>query len=202
METQEAKLSSDADKAHEVYKQTLQELNAFQKEYETNLGKLLSNLQEMDESRSALMANLMRVYMDGHVALSKATTQINESCNAVVSKIDAPADLQKWIQSNTTNLAPEPLVEYEGYEPQFENASAEDVPKKGENGQKEREKVLMLFAVGKVFPKKGLSKGGAASAAGSGGADNGGKKLQRQKSLSRLLGGKSKVSSLIFFFFF
>lgn len=136
METQEAKLSSDADKAHEVYKQTLQELNSFQKEYETALGKLLSSLQEMDETRSALMLSLLRVYTDSHVALSKTTTQINEASAAVVDKVNSPGDLQKWIGEHETQLAPEPLVEYEGYEPQFENASAEDVPKKGTGGER------------------------------------------------------------------
>lgn len=194
LETQEAKLSSDADKAHEAYKQSLQELNAFQKEYETALGKLLTNLQEMDETRSALMAGLLRSYMDGHIQLCKSMTQINDSGSAIVAKVNTSADLQKWIQMHDTQLAPEPLVEYEGYEPQFENASAEEVPKKGNAFSFVCALLSYTVAilVGKVFPKSSIRKGsGAASPAPT--DASGGKKLQRQKSLSRLLGNKKTV---------
>jgi hypothetical protein len=135
LETQEAKLSSEADKAHESYKQTLADLNAYQKEYETGLKRLLSSLQELDESRSTLMTNLLRIYSDSHIALSKATTQMNDSGAAIVGKINTAYDLEKWVGESSTGLFPEPLVEYEGYEPQFENASADEVPQPSKVGK-------------------------------------------------------------------
>ncbi len=42
---QEAKLANDAEKAHEAYKQSLADLNAYQKKFETDMVSLLSRLQ-------------------------------------------------------------------------------------------------------------------------------------------------------------
>lgn len=179
MEAQEAKLSGEADKAHEAYKQTLAELNSYQKTYEESSVVMLNKLQEMDESRGALMANVLRVYMDTHLALVKSTTLINDISNVAVANINAVADLQAWIQENKNGLATEPLVEYEGYEPQFENAGADEVPHPSK--------------VSKVFSKSSLRRGTGGGAATLPAKDD--KKLARQKSLSRLLGNKSKPVS-------
>jgi hypothetical protein len=168
METQEAKLSSDAEKAHEAYKSTLADLNAFQKTYETSLGNLLNNLQELDESGGAMLHNMMKTYLDAHLVLNKTGTQLNEKCTSAVEKIDPAKDLQAWIKAQSNGFAPEALVEYEPYEPQFENATAEEV----KNPTK----------VARGFSKNTLKKGSV----------DGGKKLQRQKSLSRLMGNKSR----------
>jgi hypothetical protein len=178
LEAQEAKLSGEADKAHESYKQTLSELNAYQKQYEESLGVLLEKLQEMDTSRGALLSNMTRVYLDAHLALAKSDTQTNEVSSKAVGQIDATADQQSWIQANKNGLAPEPLVEYEGYELQFENATADEVP----NPSK----------VGKVFSKSTLRKTQGTAGGASAAPAKEEKKLARQKSLSRLLGNKSK----------
>ena len=173
METQEAKLSSDAEKAHETYKQQLADLNAFQKTYESGLGALLNNLQIMDEERSEKMGQLLNVYLESHLQLGRDETALNEGSSQVVGQIDAANDLQSWIKNRNTGLEPEELVEYEAYEAQYADSNAEDLPKPA--------------AAGKQVSKHTLRKTG-----GGGNSGDGGKKLARQKSLSRLLGNKSK----------
>lgn len=42
---QEVKLANDAEKAHEAYKQSLADLNAYQKKFEADMRSLLARLQ-------------------------------------------------------------------------------------------------------------------------------------------------------------
>lgn len=177
LETQEAKLAAEADKAHDAYKQHLAELNAYQKTYETGLGALLCSLQEMEEERSAKIHDVLKVYLEAHQTMAREETSLNTAAAEVVGKIAPAADLQAWISSHATGLEPEALIEYEAYEPQFENATPEDVMKPAK--------------VGRQFSKHTLRKTGGNNKAAEDPAA-GGKKLQRQKSLSRLLGNKSK----------
>lgn len=128
METQEAKLASDAERAHEAYKTSLADLNSFQKTYESSMRALLSKLQVLDEERTALVQSLMQVYLEAHLTLQKMESEVGIKIGTQVKSIQNAADLQAWIASNKTGLVPEDLVQYVEYESQYNNASPDDVP--------------------------------------------------------------------------
>lgn len=102
---------------------------------------VLAKLQELDEARARLLQSLLQVYLEAHLSLQKLEAEVGIKIGTQVKSINAASDLQTWIDANKTGAVPEDLVQYQGYESQYSNASPDDVP----NPSKIRRYVLGLL---------------------------------------------------------
>jgi hypothetical protein len=104
-----------AEIAHEAYKQQVREFQQTQKKFEEGMKAVLAQFQELDTKRLAKMKELWTDFVKISEQTSKLYVDAVPPMKEAVAAMDAPKDVQGFIDNSRTNEKPESPAQYEPY---------------------------------------------------------------------------------------